>query len=216
MSGRPCSVCNSESLQNITLDIGQGIPFSELAIRYGLKPSSLQRHAARHQGLHRGSGNNQAGHRNLRGRNIVGKKTRPETGRCTACGLLTAEGSESLTPADITRRAERVLNISEGIALKAEASEDSRLALLAVDRCQRSIDTLAKIAGMIRQDIRVEVKAASRYDSWPKERLQALQTVSDALDAGDVMPDALEAFLGQVRQGPKMLGPAVVEPEIIA
>jgi hypothetical protein len=213
---RPCKACQHENLVGLTKDIGDGVPFAELEIRYGLSHSAVQRHATKHQKTIRGSGNNRLGGAGTSPHIRQPQKTRNETGRCTACGLLTGEGSESLTPADITRRAERVLNISENIAARAEASEDSRLALLAVDRCQRSIDTLAKIAGMIRQDIRVEVKAPSRYDSWPRERLQALQTVSDALDAGDVMPDALEAFLGQVRQGPKMLGPAVVVPETIA
>jgi hypothetical protein len=80
--------------------------------------------------------------------NRPGKKSLPD-GRCPTCLQLVGESSEALTNEQILKRAERNLHISESVAINAQESNDARLALLAVDRTQRSIEMFCKISGLL-------------------------------------------------------------------
>ena len=111
------------------LDIGSRFP--------GVKKSAISRHALNHMGRQATGGHASRGS-GIRPPKGPATKSLPD-GRCPTCEQLTGENDGSLAPENIVKRAERILHISESIALKAEAGDDSRLALLAVDRCQRSI-----------------------------------------------------------------------------
>jgi hypothetical protein len=108
---------------------------------------------------------------------------------------LTGENDGSLAPENIVKRAERILHIGERIALKAEAGDDSRLALLAVDRCQRSIDTLAKIAGLLKPDQTIidNRSVTVNYSSWPSASLVAVELFHNRLGEGATIAEAIEA-----------------------
>jgi hypothetical protein len=90
------------------------------------------------------------------------------------------------------RRAERVLFISEGIAAQAQASDDARLALQSVDRCQRSIEALAKMAGLLAPDNQTIVVTQDTRDKLTAE--QAIAAIVAEID-GEAMQSAfLEAM----------------------
>ena len=99
------------------------------------------------------------------------------SGRCASCGL-SSEGSD---PEALTRRAERLLSLAEGIAVKADLADDARLALLAVDKARQSLELLMKAAGVLRPDgavtVNVALDASRRVDAWlgslPAETLRA-------------------------------------------
>ena len=103
-------------------------------------------------------------------------------GRCRTCGQLGPEADASQLDAPaIVRRAESLLARSERVADQAEGDGDLRLVLSAVDRCQRSIDTLAKIAGILQPDsavtVNVQVDATKKLNAWlgslPESTLRA-------------------------------------------
>jgi hypothetical protein len=116
--------------------------------------------------------------------------------------------TENLEPQSIIRRAEKLLAQSERIALKAEQAEDSRLALLAIDRAQKSLDSLAKIHGLIGPDSLtvVDNRSVNFYGSWPTEALQALQSFHNVLEAGGSVQNAVDAVLGH-KKAPMLSAP---------
>jgi hypothetical protein len=77
-----------------------------------------------------------------------------------------------VVPQDLIRRSERLLHIAEKIAVQAEASEDQRLCLLALDRGQRSMDTLLKIFGLTGPESVVNIDARRQTLSIYGEALQ--------------------------------------------
>ncbi|MGA9274279.1 MAG: hypothetical protein WBV67_12390, partial [Candidatus Cybelea sp.] len=91
---------------------------------------------------------------------------------------LSSEGSD---PEALTRRAERLLSLAEGIAVKADLADDARLALLAVDKARQSLELLMKAAGVLKPDgavtVNVALDASRRVDAWlgslPAETLRA-------------------------------------------
>lgn len=193
---RQCSICTSDKLLEIQAAIVQQVPFANVASQFGLAKSSVHRHAQRHMGRSpRGNTsprptNGGSGFAKLKGRPAG---SRPTDGRCPQCQQLTGDGNEALGPEGIIRRAERVLFMSEAIAIKAEASDDSRLALLAVDRCQRSIDTLAKIAGLLKPDnvTIIDQRQQNLYTNWPTSSLEALEKFHAVLAEGGTVADAI-------------------------
>ena len=192
---RHCSICGHKDNAVITKSALAGATNVEIAALYAVTASSVQRH--RLNCLH-------APRRNPRGPKIPppkGAKARNrienQDGRCPTCDQLTGEGQEALTPEAIVKRAERILHVSESIALKAQDADDSRLALLAVDRCQRSIDTLAKIAGLLKPDVTVidQRQTLNVYASWPTEALEALTLFHAQLASGATIEGATRAVL---------------------
>lgn len=99
---------------------------------------------------------------------------------------------EALEPKALVRRAERLLNLAEGIALKAEADNDNRLCLMSLDRAQRSLDSLLKVAGLLRPDqVIVDQRQVNVYQGWSTEALEVLNALHQALEAGTSVPNAL-------------------------
>lgn len=72
-----------------------------------------------------------------------------------------------------------MLAIGERIALTAEKDSDSRLTLLAIDRCQRSIDTLARIGGLLKGDGHAMLPLASDTEA-ANSRTNALPITNDS------------------------------------
>lgn len=149
---RACLICISPQAGEIAKAVARGDSNREIAARYKIDDSTVQRHrvtcllAPRKTKTPRrdGAGASEA---------ISPRFAIDADGRCTSCGQLTGDAQdETLDPRAILRRAERLLATAERIALRAERDDDSRLALSAVDRAQRSIDTLAKIAGLLPGD----------------------------------------------------------------
>jgi len=135
-------------------------------------------------------------------------------GRCPTCEQLTGENDGSLAPENIVKRAERILHISESIAIRAQEGDDSRLALLAVDRCQRSIDTLARIAGLLKSDISVNIDARQQnaFVGWPTESLRFLTELAGLLESGMPVHEAL-ASLQSAKESTLALPGCNREPE---
>lgn len=44
----PCTICNHQDLAAINLDLVQKVPYRDMATKYGVSHSAVQRHAARH------------------------------------------------------------------------------------------------------------------------------------------------------------------------
>jgi hypothetical protein len=112
---------------------------------------------------------------------------------------LVGESSEALANEQILKRAERNLHISESVAINAQESNDARLALLAVDRTQRSIEMFCKIAGLLGPDtvVNVDARQQNAFVGWPTASLQALTDFAAALESGASVSEACRAVQGQ-------------------
>lgn len=201
-----CSVCRHPNLIEIQRAITSGsIPLSALAFQYGLSKPSLSRHAINHMGREpRSNGTS----KDLSDSNRLPYKTpgvkgktvsrSVSDGRCPTC--LQSVESEDLTPESIIRRSEKLLSVAERIAIQAEANDDSRLALLAIDRAQKSLDSLAKIHGLIGADtvVNIDNRQQNLYlEKIPTDGLRALQVMHEAFDAGKTLAEALAAVEAQ-------------------
>lgn len=188
--GRKCSTCSHPELVAIQLEVAQGVPYSDLGARYGLQKSSISRHFANH--VPRG---NAATRSHSRGRKdgaaVKDSATSRSTGRCESCGQVTNDG-EALEPQALVRRAERLLNVAEGIALRAEADNDNRLCLMSLDRAQRSLEALLKVAGLLKPEHVIVERQVNIYAEWTDSALQCLSALHDALASGTPVPEALK------------------------
>ncbi|MHB8433259.1 MAG: hypothetical protein ACYDCA_06620 [Candidatus Tyrphobacter sp.] len=94
---------------------------------------------------------------------------------------------ENAEPGSLLKRAERILWIAETIAAQAQRDDDSRLALMAVDRARSALETMMRATGMIGGDGQVVVNVDAR-------RLEAnLSLLSvDELRALVALPGAVE------------------------
>ena len=205
MSGRACSICVHPEVGAIQRLVGEGVPLVDVCSRFErIKKSALHRHMTLHTGRPTGKkGARDSGIRTSKG---PATKSLPD-GRCPTCEQLTGENDGSLAPENIVKRAERILHISESIALKAEAGDDSRLALLAVDRCQRSIDTLARIAGLLKPDSLtvIDNRTVNQFASWPTEAVRAITEFAASIEAGMTVQEALASLQGAKESAPRAL-----------
>jgi hypothetical protein len=122
--------------------------------------------------------------------------------------------NEDLTPESIIRRSEKLLAVAERIAVQAEANNDSRLALMAIDRAQKSLDSLAKIHGLIGPDSVTLVDARQigpDYTKWSTEALRIVQGMIDAFEAGKSVSEALEAIESHEKAMPQALSPGHID-----
>jgi hypothetical protein len=114
-----------------------------------------------------------------------------------------------MEPKDLVRRAERLLNLAENIALRAEADNDNRLCLMSLDRAQRSLDSLLKVAGLLKPDnvTVIDQRSVNVYASWDTASLFALDVFHKILAAGGSISEAVEAVLE------KQKAPALPRPQ---
>lgn len=149
---RACSICNHPGTAAIAKAIAAGGSNRDVAARFHVGHAAVQRHRVGCLKSPRRSKPAKSTGRDSSTPSVDGSPrfATDADGRCANCGQLT--GDEALDPKAILRRAERLLATAERIALRAERDDDSRLALSAVDRAQRSIDTLAKITGLLPGD----------------------------------------------------------------
>ena len=204
--GRACSICRHPEVGAIQRAIGEGVPLVDVCSRFeGIKKSALHRHMTNHTG--RPTEKRASRPSGIGSHNRPGKKSLPD-GRCPTCLQLVGESSEALTNEQILKRAERNLHISESVAINAQESNDARLALLAVDRTQRSIEMFCKIAGLLGPDtvVNVDARTQNLYAGWPTASLLALQVMHDELAAGKSVQDALHAVSSQIK-APQALSP---------
>jgi hypothetical protein len=176
---RSCSICSHERASEISKELAAGASVRGIASRFKVTAASAHRHL-----------NNCL--RIVRSAEKPGQGAAPKgsadssrfdsEGRCRTCGQLGPEADASMLDAPaIVRRAESLLARSERVADQAEGDGDLRLVLSAVDRCQRSIDTLAKIAGILQPDnsvtVNVAVDATKKLNAWlgslPESTLRA-------------------------------------------
>lgn len=195
----------------------ESVSLADVASRFGVQKSSLHRCLQNHQpraGRAQKPSDKPAGATGrTKGSSPSRSVSETADGRCSACGQLTTD-AEALEPKALVRRAERLLNLAEGIALRAEADNDSRLCLMSLDRAQRSLDSLLKVAGLLGPDVQVNVDARQQniYASWPTESLHAIQTMHDALNDGKSVQDAIEAVLGH-KEAPMLSAPGPEDTE---
>ena len=181
-----CSICRHPQLPEIQACVIEKIPLDDIIFRFeGIKRSALHRHISNHmRGTPAGArATRPSGFGSSKGR---ATKSHPGDGRCDHCGQLTGESSEALTNEQILKRAERNLHISESVAINAQESNDARLALLAVDRTQRSIEMFCKIAGLLGPDtvVNVDARQQNAFVGWSTEALHAITELGALLDSG--------------------------------
>jgi len=183
--GRKCGVCTSARLAEITRALTRGQTFESISFEYGFAKSSLHRHATLHQGIKK---NNKQGEKGASRGSGSGLRKR------AAPISRSATDDEPLDAKGIIREAERILRRSEEIVTRAEDNDDFRLALAAIDRCQKAVDSLAKIAGLVGPDVVIDQRQqVNIYAGWPTGALQALQIMHDELGAGKSVSEAMRA-----------------------
>lgn len=195
-----CRVCTSPDNAAIMRDLRSG-SLAEVASRWSLSKAGLHRHLQNH-----------TPHENAEKRSNVGpnKAKRGKSGsasrsgsngdpdpRCPTCGIL-AEGQD-LSPADLIRRAERLLYFAETRAMRAH-DDDSRDLFPALDKAQKFLEQLMRVHNLVGPDSVTVIDNRSisvDYSSWEFSSLQAVQTFHDTLNSGASIQEAIEAVLGQ-------------------
>lgn len=189
--GRACSICVHPQLAEIQRDVVKGIPLEQVCAGYtGIKKSALGRHMLAHTG--RGPARRGSGIRTSKG---AASKSHPD-GRCESCGgLTTLLESESLDGKALIWRAEKLLHLAEKIALEAKDAGDARLCLIALDRAQKSLDTLLRVSGLLKPDQTIidNRSVTVNYGSWPSASLVAVELFHNRLGEGATIAEAIEA-----------------------
>lgn len=191
-----CSICRHPQLPEIQKCVIEKIPLDEIVFRFeGIKRSALHRHLSNHmRGTPTGKGASRDSGSGLRKRQATKSRSMPD--------------DEPLDAKGIIREAERILRRSEEIVTRAEDNDDFRLALAAIDRCQKAVDSLAKIAGLVGPDIVIDQRQqVNIYAAWSTSALEALQTFHAALESGASVADACRAVQGQDSTKPRALNP---------
>lgn len=212
----PCTVCKSKDLSELQKLAAQGASHTELATRFSpLTESSIQRHLANHIPRDKNIKPGGRGPSKVPGAKGAKGPRFASEGRCPQCSQVVGETTEKLSAEQIIKRAERVLFFAESIVTKAQENEDARLALQGVDRCQRSIDTLARIAGLLKNEVVIDNRQINIYENWQTEPLRALEAFHKVLGDTQDLNAAIEAARAtqQGNKKPPALLPGASENE---
>jgi len=191
MNDPQCLVCR-EPATRIAVDqlLAEKCTIREIARRVQRSKSSIARHSKHSEKTGRRGGRSKASDLSQAGQ-----------GRCKACGLV----ADATDPPALLRRSERLLWIAENAAARAQADDDLRLMLQAVDRANKSLETLLRAAGVIGGDTTVVVNAGQREQLSAQEAVHAivsaiadprlvpalLEHIAAALD-GETWPKAID------------------------
>lgn len=196
-NGRRCSVCDHPDVGAIDRALGRDRSSkTDVAVRFGLSPSAVQRHRSRHLGLTAKTTGGGFVLSPTKGARQV-RSTPDGDGRCPQCLQVVGETAEALSPEALLRRAERHLFVSEKIALEAQRDADNRLCLLALDRNHKALEMLLKVSGLFKPDsVVIDQRSVNVYATWPTEALEALDAFHAALSSGMPVKDAVAALQG--------------------
>jgi hypothetical protein len=192
-----CTIC-ADKATRIAVDrlSSEGRSQRDIAKAIGVSKSAIHRHQhhARKPGAKAKRARQQKSVQADPGANRR-RKNKAVQGRCVACGLI-PDGVDTQT---LLRRAERLLGIAEGIAAQATADEDSKLALMAVDRANKALDTLARATGMIGDggaNVTVNVGAQQTVKTFEEGLRIVLAQIED-----DRRKSAVLSYLSAARAG---------------
>jgi hypothetical protein len=194
MPGRQCSICRHPDVGAIQRAVGEGVPLLDICSRYeGIKKSALHRHMTNHTGrptgkrASRGSGSGSHKRVPTKSRSVT------DDGRCNECGgMTTLLESETLDGKALIWRAEKLLHLAERIALEAKDAGDARLCLIALEKAQKSLETLLRVAGLLKPDsVVVDARTVNVYENWPTPSLEALRAFYEALASGASIAEAV-------------------------
>jgi hypothetical protein len=231
MPGKLCSLCAHKDTATISKEIAAGAPFSEIVFRFGVTKSSVHRHATKCLKIRRRpEATPTKGPKTektlgvVRPQTFVHKTSRAgahEDSRCPTCLQLFGESTDGkLQPKDLIRRSERLLHIAEGIALRADQNDDSRLALLAVDRAERSLSTLLKVHGLLGPEVLVDRRSVTfenAFVGWSEENLRTLKSAIESQQPTAVVKALKGPNVDGSRTQPhQSVRPAVQSPPIDA
>jgi hypothetical protein len=119
--------------------------------------------------------------------------------------MTTLLESETLDGKALIWRAEKLLHLAEKIALEAKDAGDARLCLIALDRAQKSLDTLLRVSGLLRPDTLVlDNRTVNVFASWSTPDLMALDGLKQALEAGTVTAAQFESWLSVQSKTPQL------------
>jgi hypothetical protein len=180
--GRQCSICRHPDVGAIQRAIGEGVPLLDVCSRYdGIKKSALHRHMTNHTGR------------------PTGKRAARDSGSASALkrGKSSRSGDE-LSAEALKERALYQLECGERMMSMAEDANDARLVLASLDRTNRSLELMCKLAGILGPDVVVNVDARTQnlYAGWSTEALHALESFHAALESGATVSDACRAVQG--------------------
>ncbi len=110
--------------------------------------------------------------------------------------MTTLLESETLDGKTLVWRAEKLLHLAERIALEAKDAGDARLCLIALEKAQKSLETLLRVAGLLKPDsVVVDARTVNVFAAWETRDLMALEGVREALESGAVTAVEVEAWL---------------------
>jgi hypothetical protein len=178
-----CSICTNPTARTAVAELrAKHVPFRDIASRLRLSKSSIARHC-KHAEIAKKPGC--IGERKSSAASSHAGHVR--SSRCSVCGQLVGDSEDTLDAKSIIRRAERILFVAEAIAAQAQGDDDPRTVLLAVDRCQRSIETLARIAGILHgsDGPTVDARAVNVFTGKSVGELEAILAGLRMLGAGD-------------------------------
>jgi hypothetical protein len=175
-----CSICRHPQLPEIQACVIEKIPLDEIVFRFeGIKRSALHRHLSNHM---RGT---PTGKRASKGSGSGSPKRRAPFSR----------SGDELSAEALKERALYQLECGERMMSMAEDANDARLVLASLDRTNRSLELMCKLAGLLKPDtVVVDNRSVNIYGSWPTTSLQALQIMHDELNAGKSVEEAIHAI----------------------
>jgi hypothetical protein len=219
---KQCSICSDPAVRTgVDQLLSEGHSRRDIEAKVGRSKSSIDRHAAHSKRAKAAKSAKRSGRLHSlspdensvqAGRGAGRPRKTPTDGRCAACGLV----SEGVEPQTLLRRTERLLSLAEGIAAQAQADEDSKLALMAVDRASKALDILARATGLIGDggttvvidQRKVEVAAAVATLPTPVLRLVAM-------DPSDAEMRLAIATIEERRALPAVAGVVTIDAEVV-
>ena len=144
--GRPCSVCTSPHATSVALDVTRGETLSSIAKRYGFSLMAVSRHRTNCLGIDEGEA-----------RQVAKSVNR----RIIEAALPTRE--------NLVGRLEDVSQRIDQLASEAEGTGPSAISLGALAELRRTVESLAKVAGITEKpaDVKVGVQVSTSPSSDP-------------------------------------------------
>lgn len=164
---RSCSVCSNGATAEIAKAIAAGGSNREVAVRFGVTESAIQRHRVNC----------------LRApRRAKDSGTGPAGGTGAVPVRFDSSAKGELEPKALLRRAEWLLDDAQSILTRASAGNDDRLALSAVREVRSSLELVMKAHGMLSPENAVSVnvvvdqrrQAAALLSKFSEDELRAI------------------------------------------
>lgn len=169
--GAPCTCCAHPHVAKINRDLVAGVPKTQVAAKFGLKPDAIRRHWDNHVDEEQ--------------RREIALQIRTDRAQKVANTLNAGD-------VEIDSSLKRVIAEIDGLLQRAKADNNDPLALMSLREMRNALMDLAKLTGSLQQELTVNVNL--------NESLQFLTLRQMILSVLDRNPDAKADFLQEMQK----------------